>query len=193
MPLTEGTRLGSYAILSAIGAGGMGACGRGEPDNRRLVLFGPTATRRREATYRTSEGGAPVAFTPEGVELPVWWALAVSPDGRRVTLRGLDGVLGLWPVAGGAPEPLHAFPREAVPLAWGSDGRNLIIARPAPSGWAVNRFDMASGREQAVREITAREPSGLRATFIAASRDGRYFVHSYARVLVDLYLAEGIR
>jgi len=28
MPLTTGTRLGSYEILAAIGAGGMSACGR---------------------------------------------------------------------------------------------------------------------------------------------------------------------
>ena len=29
MPLTAGTRLGSYEIVAPIGAGGMSACGRG--------------------------------------------------------------------------------------------------------------------------------------------------------------------
>ena len=34
MPLTTGTRLGPYEVVAAIGAGGMGACGRGERATR---------------------------------------------------------------------------------------------------------------------------------------------------------------
>ena len=34
MALTPGTRLGSYEITNAIGAGGMSACGRGERAQR---------------------------------------------------------------------------------------------------------------------------------------------------------------
>jgi len=34
MPLQSGTRLGSYEITNAIGAGGMGACGCGERAER---------------------------------------------------------------------------------------------------------------------------------------------------------------
>jgi hypothetical protein len=32
MPLTAGARLGPYEIVSALGVGGMSACGHAEPD-----------------------------------------------------------------------------------------------------------------------------------------------------------------
>jgi hypothetical protein len=39
MPLSAGVRLGAYEIVSALGAGGMGACGhaRGHGDPRRRI------------------------------------------------------------------------------------------------------------------------------------------------------------
>lgn len=48
MALTVGTRLGTYEIINALGAGGMSACGYAEPRtvNPRLEL-GPAADIRR--------------------------------------------------------------------------------------------------------------------------------------------------
>jgi hypothetical protein len=52
MTLAAGTRLGPYEIISAIGAGGMGACGHAEPrtsesEVRRQRQFAPGAGPRR--------------------------------------------------------------------------------------------------------------------------------------------------
>ena len=46
MPLTSGTRLGSYEVISALGAGGMSACGPraervGEPRRASALGVGP--------------------------------------------------------------------------------------------------------------------------------------------------------
>jgi Tol biopolymer transport system component len=161
-------------------------------DGQRVVLFGPTSRALRRGFVQRLDGGAPEAFTPEGVEAPTWWALAVSPDGTRVVARGSDGVMGLWPVDGGAPEPLPGLGREYVPIEWHDDGRRLVVARRIRSGWSVGVFDIATGRVQPVREVEAREAAGLRSTTIAVTPDVKYLVLSYSRLLVDLYLAEGL-
>jgi hypothetical protein len=161
-------------------------------DNERVVLFGPTSRARRRGFVQRVSGGAPEAFTPEGVESPTWWALAVSPDGTRVTARGPDGVMGLWPLTGGPPQPLPNLTADYVPIEWSEDGRRLIVARRIRSGWSVGFYDLATGRVQPVREVAANEASGLRASTIAATPDVKSLVHSYSRLLVDLYLAEGL-
>ena len=51
------------------------------PDKTRVVIFGPTARARSCVFVQPVSGGAPEAFTPEGVASPTWWAAAVSPDG----------------------------------------------------------------------------------------------------------------
>ena len=45
MPLTPGTRLGPYEIVSAIGAGGMSARGYAEPWFDRLTMSGRESAR----------------------------------------------------------------------------------------------------------------------------------------------------
>jgi WD40 repeat protein len=160
-------------------------------DNERVVLFGPTARGRRRGYVQRVAGGTPVAFTPEGVESPTWWALAVSPDGMRVTARGPDGVMALWPLNGGPPEPLK-LDADYVPLEWTADGRRLVVARRIRSGWDVAFYEIATGRVKRVSDIVANEASGLRSTILAVTPDVKYLVHSYSRLMVDLYLAEGL-
>ena len=162
------------------------------PDNQRVVLFGPTTRARRRGFVQRIAGGAPVAFTPEGVEPPNWWAMAVSPDGTKVTARGPDGVMGLWPLNGGPPESLELGAGH-VPIGWSADGRRLVVGRRTRSGWSVGFFDLATGRLQPVRDIAANEASGLRATVLAATPDAKSLVHSYSRLMVDLYLAQGLK
>ena len=163
------------------------------PDGQRIVFFGPTARARSRGYVQQVSGGAPVAFTPDGVEPPTWWALAVSPDGTRVTGRGPDGAIALWPVGGGPAQPMPKLPADAVPIAWSPDGRSLVIARRTTPGWALSRFEIETGQVLAIREVTPREVAGLRATFVASTPDARYFVHSYSRLLVDLYVADGLK
>jgi len=163
------------------------------PDGRRVVFFGRTSTGPARGYVQDVQSGSPVAFTPERVDPRAWWTFAVSPDGARVTMRGADGVVALAPVGGGAPQPLPQFPADAVPVQWSDDGRALIVGQRINAGWAVSRFDIATGRMQKIRDLVANDASGFRLTFLAASPNGQYMVHSYSRLLVDLYLVQGLR
>ena len=68
MPLTPGTRLGPYEITDAIGAGGMGACGRGGRAERvapqRVRAFSRAEREMREAP--SAGGGAPARLKNVG-------------------------------------------------------------------------------------------------------------------------------
>jgi Tol biopolymer transport system component len=166
---------------------------RWTPDGRKVVFFGPTPKSRSRGYLQDIDGGNPVAFTPEGVETPAWWALAVSPDGARVTARGPDGVIALWPLNGGAAQPLPSFPADAAPLEFSSDGRRLVIATSVSNGWVLSWYDVTTGAMEKIRDVTARDAAGLRATFVSSTPDAKYFVHSYSQLLVDLFVVEGLR
>lgn len=57
----------------------------------------------------------------------------------------------------------------------------------------IDRMDLASGRREKLLEIRPHEMAGLRLTLLALSADGRYYVHSYSRLLSSLYVVEGLR
>lgn len=101
--------------------------------------------------------------------------------------------MGLWPVNGGPPEPLAKLHADYVPIEWAADGKGLIVARRILSGWSIASFDLATGRVQPIRDIVANEASGLRATVLAVTPDAKHLIHSYSRLLVDLYVAEGLK
>jgi hypothetical protein len=119
--------------------------------------------------------------------------MAVSPDGRQVLGSDISGRIARYPLDGGAPEPVNGLQHEEVPAAWTTDGRALIVAHGDGRPWVIERMDLASGRRQKIFEVRPREMAGLRLTSLALSADGRYYVHSYSRLLSSLYVVEGLR
>jgi len=80
-----------------------------------------------------------------------------------------------------------------VPLEWSADGRALYVGRYETGVWRVRALDVASGRQTPVRDVVPRNLEGLRISQILLSPDAQYFVHSYSRLLTDLYVVEGIK
>jgi hypothetical protein len=79
------------------------------------------------------------------------------------------------------------------PVGWGDDRREIVVARGYARPWFVERLDLQSGRRQPIMEVRARDLAGLRLSLLAIAADGRHYVHSYSRLLTDLYLVEGLR
>ena len=77
-------------------------------------------------------------------------------------------------------------------MQWLADGQGLLVARPG-SPWIIERLDLSSGQRTPALEIRAREAAGLRLSIVAVSPDGRHYVHSYSRLLSQLFLVEGLR
>ena len=163
------------------------------PDSRHLVVMGPTPKAPSRGYVQAIDGSPPKPFTPTGVEVVRWWAMPVSPDGSRVIARSPDGTLAAWRLDGGDAEPLQNMPPEAVPIEYTADGNAVFVAHRTNTGWSVRRYDIATSRETPWREIVANDLAGLRLSQLYVTPDGRSYVHSYSRLLVDLYVAQGLR
>jgi hypothetical protein len=122
-----------------------------------------------------------------------WWATPVSPDGSRVIARGIDGTMAAYPISGGNPEPLPNLPADAVPIEYTADGKAVYVGHRMSTGWSVRRYDLGTAREAPWKDIVANDLAGLRLSQIYITPDGRSYVHSYSRLLVDLYVAQGLR
>ena len=162
------------------------------PDGN-IVLFGQRTGGRSRAYLQSPSGGPPRAFTSDGAALVSWWSIPVTPDGTRIMARDAEGRVVTWPIAGGDPEPVTRLDAADQPLGWAADGRAVFVARAMATGWSVERLDPSTGRRTPWTEIHPREVAGLRLSMIGMSPDGRSWVHSYSRLLTDLYVAEGLQ
>jgi hypothetical protein len=163
------------------------------PDGTRVVMFGQPQGQPPRGYVQDISGGEPRPFTPEGVASLRWWTLPVSPDGSRVVARGADDVPAIYRLSDGAAEPIRGLQASEVPVQWTTDGRGLYVAHGNGLPWTVERLDLATGRRTPALEIRARDAAGLRISVIGITPDGRHYVHSYSRLLTELFLVEGLR
>jgi len=163
------------------------------PDNRHVVLFGQHVGKPGRGYVQDLEGGAPRPFTAEGVTALRWWSLPVAPDGSRVIARGQDGLPTFFRVSDGAHEPVPGLRPGESPIRFAEDGRALLVARGNGLPWVVERMDIATGRRTPALEVRAREVAGLRLSIVDVTPDGRHYVHSYSRLLTDLFIVKGLR
>jgi len=142
-------------------------------------------------------GGAPRPFTAEGVHVvggaTRWWTVAISPDGTRVIAAAEDGTPMIFRVDGSAPEPIRNLRPGELPVQWTPDGRGLLIAHGNGLPWTIERQDLATGQRTQAATIRAHDQAGLRLSIFEISRDARYYVHSYSRLLSDLYVVDGLK
>jgi len=118
---------------------------------------------------------------------------AVSPDGTRVVGSDPEGRPRLYLLDGGASEPVPGVTAGDHILQWTDDGRALFVGHRAGPVWQVRRLDLRTGRATPWTEIAPRMTAGLRLSFVYLTPNGRFWAHSYSRLLSDLYVVEGIR
>jgi Tol biopolymer transport system component len=164
------------------------------PDGR-LVAFGAAPGQLSRGWVLDPDGKGPArAFTAEGVGITsntAW--LVTSPDGTRVVASDEAGAYAIYPLAGGGPERVPGLGERDVVLQWTDDGKALFVARNGEATWNVRRLDLATGHETPWITVPPRDAAGLRLSRLYITRNGRYWARGDTRLLVDLYVAEGIR
>jgi hypothetical protein len=165
------------------------------PDSRRIVMFGQPQGQLSRGYVQDIDGGPPKPFTAEGVGVRSvrWWTLPVSPDGTRIIAAGAGGQPAIFQLSDGSSTSVPGLRADEFAVQWPQDGRHLLVARAEGSAWVIERLELTTGQRTPAFEIRAREGAGLRLSIVAVSRDGRHYVHSYSRLLSDLFLVDGLR
>jgi hypothetical protein len=158
------------------------------------VILGQSPGQAPRGWVQGIDGGPPHAFTPPlvGVNISRVANLPVSPDGTRVAAQGVDSVPTIFRISDGASEPVPGTLAGEAPVQWSDDGRALFVTR-SDGQPVVDRVDLATGRRTRALEIPARDRIGLRISMVQISPNGKYYVHSYSRLLTDLFVVEGLR
>jgi len=161
-------------------------------DGRIVMFAGKPGQGLRRGYVLDPRGGPPRPFTDEGVEAVRYWTIPASPDSTRVVARDAEGSVSAYRVDGGPPEPIAGLSPLDLPLEWSADGRALFVARQGELPWRIRRHELATGRETPWTEIVPGQVAGARLSQVFLTPDGRSWTHAYSRLLVDLYMADGM-
>jgi Tol biopolymer transport system component len=131
--------------------------GQFTPDGKRVVLLARDSAGLRGHLIDLPTGGE------HAVTAPLNCCLSMSPDGKSVAALPLDGVVTVYPLDGGPPQP---FPElgHRWPVGWGRSG--LVVREPSLDfPLKFSRLDRARGALEAFATITAEQPVGVTRAF----------------------------
>ena len=164
------------------------------PGERGIAVLGPApGVGSRGYLFDPAGNNPPRPFTAEGVEAPEFGSIPASPDGTRIVARDGSGPFVIYRIDGGAPEPIPGLAEGDIPIEWTEDGSALYVGRRDDVTWEIRRLDLASGESTPWTEIVPSETAGLRRSQVYVTPNGRFWRHGSARLLTDLYVAEGLR
>jgi hypothetical protein len=166
------------------------------PDGKRILFLANEANRPPQLFVQDVSAGDPRPLAPEGVT--AYRHRPISPDGRFVValMSGEpSGRFVLYPVEGGDPRPIPGLDARDRPLRWSADGRFLFVRAPGAGLPArVDRVEVSTGRRIPWKLLQPADPAGIdRISDIVMTPDGQFYLYQGARLLSELYLAEGLR
>ncbi len=168
------------------------------PDGR--ILINATTKEGPRMFIQARDGTPPRPLTPPGMAIGSTNSVGggatkpVSPDGRFVFV--FDGQKRPWlfPVAGGAPQPVRGVLPNDRPGGWSRDGRHLYVFHTLEVPAKVYDVDLATGERRLLRQFSPADPDGVfRMGPFLLMPDGHSFAYGYYRQVSTLYTAKGLR
>lgn len=176
------------------------------PDSKRFTVSGLEAGHKRRCYVVDIESGKARPLTPEGVRGVMWWA-PVSPDGKLLLVldarkEGANPTaassppVAFYSLEGGELRPVKGWgDMNATRCIWSPDGR-AILTHTHERGGATKlvRFDIDKGRWEVLRQLGLGDRAGLASVLEpVVTPNGKWYAYTYARILSDLYLADGLK
>ena len=161
------------------------------PDGKRFVVVGRRGSEPSRAYVVDAATGAAKAGGAPGGNWLEFRHPVVSPDGRSVILDDAQGARLLWPLDGGAPQPIPGFTAADTPLSFTEDGRGLFVhGKGLPI--AVEKLDIATGRRTPWTTIAPADSAGLRNAVATMTPNGKYWTLTTPTLLTDLFVIDGL-
>ncbi len=101
----------------------------------------------------------------------------------------------LYPIQGGAPEPIQGVLEGERIAAWSADNQSFFVHRRSDLPAKVYRVDRKTGQRQFVREIGPSDRAGVGRSGmnLLMTPDGRSYAYSTQQTLSELHLVAGLR
>jgi serine/threonine protein kinase len=160
-------------------------------DGRRIVFAGAHGSASLRGYVQDTETGAIHSFTPEGI-VPPGFSWHLPPNGQTVTFLDKAGGWYLLPLKGGAPQPLPGIGPGEYVSGWSADSRAIYVSRLSGAPNRIFRIDVATGRRTFLREVNPSQRAGVRLSEVFLTPDGSTILHSYSRLLSNLYVMHGL-
>ena len=156
------------------------------PDGKRILFGGESAGRLRSYILDINGGNLRPSLLLRKAWLRRWF--------RQIA--GWDPDLGikLYSITGGEARSIPGLDPGFAPAQWSADGSALYVYRNGEMPLQVYRVNLATGKQQMVREITPADRTGV--VFvgpIAMSLDASRYVYSYYHNLSVLYIISGLK
>jgi Tol biopolymer transport system component len=176
--------------------GGAYSGARWFPDGHRILFNtweaaeGASGEARRPRTYVTDRAGTPATpLTAPGV-----WTLALSPDGRRLAVRGAGAGIGVMTIGEERVADVAGSQPADRPVGWTEDGRSLWVFQRGRVPADIVRLDVEGGRRTAWKTLVPPDPAGVFSiNDVRITPTGHAYFYSYRRILSELYVASGLR
>lgn len=164
------------------------------PDGKQVVFAGNDGNGWR-IYAQDPLGGSPRPITPPVLVDPEKYeANLVSPDGKYVYARNLEGKLSVYPFTVGEPRAIRGMTGDETWLNWSNDGRSAYMFAWGKIPAQVVRVDLSTGRRQSVTQFAPVDPTGLTGFIVGRiTSDGKSYAYTYERLLSELYLVDGVK
>jgi hypothetical protein len=137
--------------------------------------------------YVQSIDAKPRAISPEGLLS----RLIVSPDGHHLAAR-INQKLVILSTNGEEPRTVPTVAGLEFPIRW-LDVDTLLVASRKGDDTKISRMNLSTGVHDLVRTVTYTNQAGVRRAFgLQVTSDLKSYAYSYARVLSELYLVDGL-
>ncbi len=177
-------------IPSMVATGGIGWM----PDGKAFYFEGSDGHGWRMYAQDAS-GGPPHSVTPLiTVQRNHIESQLVSPDGKLMFARDLNGRGGLYPIAGGEPKMIPGWLPEDVWINWTADGRSAYAYHDEKTSAPVYKLDLTTGKRELLMTLAPSDIAGVTTLInVRMTVDGKAYGYSFSRELSDLFQVEGVR